>query len=266
MTNLQNNKSNAGNKALQGFFDELTVPLPQKALNKSPKVSTHLDEPINAKISQAERLLAKANIINDLLLGSSVKALNEELVSYSPPAKLIGKEQQKFTPGAIKVSKEISEAIENEQLRNLEITLKDSLPNKFQVLLCEVSNIKIAIPLVELGGIHQISTLSQTVKQAKWCAGVFLKDSEKYTCIDASAWLMPPKLDDGPVGDYKFGLQLGRTSFLLCCNSIEDTVELSKDDINWRENPNTKPWLAGLITKEMCALIDGAHMVQDVLK
>jgi purine-binding chemotaxis protein CheW len=266
MTNFQSNKAYPANKALQGFFDELTVPQHQSESNKSPRVDAKLDEPINEEISQAERLFAKASLLNDLLLGSSAKALNDELGSYTSAEKLKCTEQQKNSTRAIKVSGEVSEAIENEQLRNLDISLKDSLSNKFQVLLCGIANMKIAIPLVELGGIHQISTLSQAAKQAKWCAGVFLKDNEKYTCIDASAWMKPNKFNNDSVNDHKFGLQLGKTSFLLCCNSIEDTVELSKDDINWRENPNSQPWLAGLITKEMCALIDGAHMVQDVLK
>lgn len=266
MTSLPNSKAYPANKALQGFFEELTVSLPKKESNESPSACVQLEEAISAKISQAERLLAKTNIINNLLLDSSARALNEDSESSSFATKLGCKEQVKTSMPATKVRRKICELIENKQLRNLEISLKDSLSNKFQVLLCGISNMNIAIPLVELGGIHQISTLSHTAKQAKWCAGVFLKDSEKYTCIDARAWLRPSKLDDEPIGDYKFGLQLGKTSFLLCCNSIDDTIELSKDDINWRENQNNQPWLAGLITKEMCALIDGAHMVQDVLK
>lgn len=268
MTNSHNNKAYSANTALQCFFDELTIPQNQSESIKSDKACDQMDEQIIAKISQAERLLSKANIINDLILGSNTKTLEGNLASHHSATKLSIYEQEKLGTAEIerKVNEECCDLIEIEQLRNLQKSLKDSLSNKFQVLLCEISSMKIAIPLVELGGIHQIPAISQVAKQAKWCAGVLINDSGNYTCIDASAWLKPYKADNNSVDDYKFGLQLGKTSFLLCCNSIKDTVELCKDDVKWRDNLSTQPWLAGLVKKEMCALIDGAYMVQDVLK
>ena len=268
MTNSQHNKIYPADKALQYFFDELTNPQTQIESNISAKASALMDDQSFAEISQAERLLSKTNILNDLLLGSSTKTFKEKVEPFKPAEKLIGKKQQNIGTAPLDeiVKDKFIDDIGNEQIRNLEESLKGSLSNKFQVLLCEISSIKIAIPLVELGGIHQISELSQVAQQAYWCAGVLVKDNRNYTCIDACAWLKPHKLINDPVDSYKYGLQLGKTSFLLCCNSIKDTVELSKDDINWRENLHTQPWLAGLVRTEMCALIDGAHMVQNVLK
>lgn len=277
MTSSQKNKDYPANKALRHFFDDLTQSKIPTMSEKGTHLESKSDEQLIAKISQAERLLAKANTINDLLSdtvlepsGENAELLASKSLKIVPDDEVNRLKQQKSsaTVNENKENLEFAETYSKGQTRSLTISLKDSLSNQFKVLLFKIANMTIAIPLVELGGIHKISKISKVAKQPSWCKGIMVKGTEKFTCVDASSWLIPHKYDDGndTVNECKFGVQLGKTSFLLCCNSISETVELSKDDVKWRENTSTKPWLAGLVKKEMCALMDGAQMVQDVLK
>lgn len=272
MNNSQNNKEFPANKALQHFFDDLTLSpgLRSSVIDTQSKPS--VDEEVALKISQAERLLEKANNINTVLSEASINPVveNTELVLHNFPPVVTEKNSKTLdsSNSAVKEHLEFTDIHSEGQTRSLALTLKDSLSNRFQVLLFKISNVTIAIPLIELGGIHQLTKISKVARQPTWCKGILLKGTEKFTCIDASSWLMPHKVDGTLAleNECKFGVQLGKTKFLLCCNSISETVELSKDDVKWRKNTNLRPWLAGLLKEEMCALIDGAQMVRDMLK
>ena len=49
------------------------------------------------------------------------------------------------------------------------------------------------------------------------------------------------------VDDYKWG---------LACDSIGDVVWLTKDEVKWRQNKQTRPWLAGTSLQHLCAIMD----------
>jgi chemotaxis signal transduction protein len=287
------------NKALQHYFDDLTslkpahLPLPNSA-DFVPQ-----EAQIQHKISHAERLLAKASCLTNLLTGSAHESINT--ISQVSVPELI---ESKLTPQIIDVrpteegeiqsasttsiNNDISDGEKNTtldkekrvnadtyntqgnnngQTRNLSISLKDSLPNRFQVLLCDIANVTIAIPLIELGGIHQLTQISSIAKQPSWCKGILIKGSDKFTCIDAAAWLVPKRYAATKLHcEYKFAVQIGKSPYVLCCNSVSATLDLCKDDIKWRDNTTNRPWLSGLLKEKMCALIDGAQMLQGVLK
>ena len=58
--------------------------------------------------------------------------------------------------------------------------------------------------------------------------------------------------DDG----YSFFIQLDRSPWALACQEICDTVTLVHDSIKWRGEGSKRPWLAGTVISEMCALLD----------
>ncbi len=147
-------------------------------------------------------------------------------------------------------------------------SLLDSLPERFQVLLCEVAGLNIAIPLLELGGIHKLTKISPIAGKPAWFKGILIKGDEKYNCIDAAKWIMPERYtpEMAETINYKFAIQLGKTPFVLCCESIHTTLDLTKTDVKWLNQEKKRPWLAGLIKEKMCALIDGTKMIELVLQ
>ncbi|MFT6268446.1 MAG: chemotaxis signal transduction protein [Alphaproteobacteria bacterium] len=298
MANVPKSSESPANKALQHYFNDLispqTTPLPEP--NSAGYVPP--DDSMQEKVSQAERLLAKANSVANLLTDSDLEPMNiSAQASASEPIKTklptpvihfhpadvvdihlasaeilnssVNNNEKNATvdkENRVNADTYNTQSNNNGQTRHLAISLKDSLPNRFQVLLCDIANVTIAIPLVELGGIHQLTQISSIAKQPSWCMGIFIKGNDKFTCIDASAWLVPKKYAATKQNsEYKYAVQLGKTPYVLCCNSISTTVEVCKDDIKWRDNTTNRPWLSGLLKERMCALIDGAQMVQDVL-
>jgi len=219
-------------------------------LPQEPLISQSIDE----KQRQAERLLQQAN---DRQIVMEADILAKAAEDYNA---LKNSLNDKENPA-------LAETIEVDQTRDPLVPLEASLPARFQVLLCEVAGLTIAVPLVELGGIHQLTKISKLAGKPDWFKGILIKGENKYQCIDAARWIMPEKFSAEMAEniDYKFAIQLGKTPYLLCCESVSSTIELTKDDIKWRSEDLKRPWLAGLLKEKMCALIDSARMVQVVL-
>lgn len=286
----------AAKSAVKNYFEDLMQPL-ATPIENTPDILE------NEKLSEAERLLRKAQDISLLLhdeAPSSVKEQQQETLaqnasptyvktshsSLNQPV-LLDKPyfEDKQNPHLERVlsAKELAHQAlgknnyqENPQDAEIEdiqetrdacVDLKEHLDNRFQVLLCEVAGLTLAIPLVELGGIHKLTKISPIVGKPEWFMGVLIKGSEKFQCIDTARWIMPEKYTPQLAEklDYQFAIQLGKTPYVICCDSISTTIELSKDEVKWRVNDGKRPWLAGLLKEKMCALIDGARMVQVVL-
>ena len=92
--------------------------------------------------------------------------------------------------------------------------------------------------------------------QAVWSLGVWQGENAKLTIIDSAQLIMPERhirlSDEG----YSFFIQLDRSPWALACQEICDTVTLVHDSIKWRGETSKRPWLAGTVISEMCALVD----------
>lgn len=143
------------------------------------------------------------------------------------------------------------------------ISLQDSLNDRFQALFFEVAGLTLAVPLIELGGIHEISKIAPIIGKPEWFMGVMLKDQESFNVIDSARWVMPEKYDDEMAENlnYRFLINLGKTPWGLTCEKLINTVELNKSDVKWRNNSSKRPWLAGMVKDRMCALINVAELV-----
>jgi purine-binding chemotaxis protein CheW len=143
------------------------------------------------------------------------------------------------------------------------ISLQDSLDERFQALFFEVGGLTLAVPLIELGGIHEITKIAPIIGEPEWFMGVMLKNDDSFNVIDSARWVMPEKYDDEMAKnlDYRFLINLGKTPWGLTCEKLINTVELNKSEVKWRNNSNKRPWLAGMVKDRMCALINVAELV-----
>jgi purine-binding chemotaxis protein CheW len=156
-----------------------------------------------------------------------------------------------------------SDQVESEfELRSLEISLQQSLPERFQVLLCQIGGMTIAVPLLELGGIYPLTNVSKLAGKPNWFLGILIKGEHKYQCIDAFQWLKPEKHTSLANNDnkYQFAIQLAKSPFVVCVDSVSTTLEVQKTDVKWHSEKNRRPWLAGVIKEQMVALVDGAKI------
>lgn len=255
--------------------------------SESQKVvhQTHVHSPNTAQSSQAlagdeklnnaKQLLARANAISNILLNNPSSLIAEQALGLADgllyEADLLNKVDSQETSSE---SKEISKDADNHtkrQIRDENYSLCESLPNRFQVLLCDLGEQTIAIPLVELGGIIKVERFTQRSSKRSWFYGLYVKGEQTFTCIDSANYLSGAKhlaTDEDRFSDceYKYLVQLGKSEFALCCRGVASTLEVAKQDVKWRQNVTKQPWFAGILKEPMHALIDGAEMVRDVLK
>jgi len=141
--------------------------------------------------------------------------------------------------------------------------LDEQLESAFQALFFEVAGLTLAVPLITLGGIHQLEKVSPIVGKPAWFKGVMLYRQQKLSVVDSARWVMPEKYAQLSEEQraYQYLVMLGDSAWGLACNRLVNTVTLNKVDVQWREQKGKRPWLAGMVKQRMCALIDVYQLV-----
>jgi purine-binding chemotaxis protein CheW len=238
----------AGNNALSQYLHDLTdLQIPENAARD------HADE-----LAIAAQLL---EIANAKLIEESIELpdLSGKAVFLSPSDEL----DSAISEIVCKENDNTVETVSREAVIELR-PLNERLPNRFQALFFDVAGLTLAIPLIELGGIIQMQELSKMPGKPNWFMGVLVKQEDRYHCVDTALWMMPERYTDQlqQVLNYTYAIQLGKTPWVLACSRLATTHELTHDDIKWRDQSKSKPWLAGMIKQKMCALIDASQLIE----
>lgn len=146
---------------------------------------------------------------------------------------------------------------------SLKTPLKDTLGFRFQALFFEVAGLTLAVPLTSLGGIHQIEKIGPLFGKPDWFMGVMLHRESKLSVVDSAKWVMPEKYDENLAQslNYRYLIMLGESAWGLASEKLVNTVNLTTDDVKWRESTGKRPWLAGMVKEKMCALIDVEELI-----
>jgi purine-binding chemotaxis protein CheW len=134
---------------------------------------------------------------------------------------------------------------------------------EFQVLLFEVAGMTLAVPLVELGGIHQIESVNSLFGKPAWFKGVLLHRDQKYNVVDTAKWVMPEKSAEKLAESikYQYLIVLGESGWGLGCESLIATEALLPDEVKWRNVEGSRSWLSGMVKKKMCALLNVQQLI-----
>lgn len=126
----------------------------------------------------------------------------------------------------------------------------------FQVLYFDVNGVTFAVPLDELGGIHQKGSLNHLIGRPVWYLGLQTNRDTQLDVVDTAKWVMAEKLrDDSHKEHYQYIVMLGESHWGLACTKLLGTELLNSDKVRWREQVGKRPWLAGMVKEKMCALI-----------
>lgn len=144
-----------------------------------------------------------------------------------------------------------------------------SLPEKsyrqgdFQAMFFEVAGLTIAVPLIELGGIHKVDKTNSLMGKPDWFKGVMIYRDEKINVVDTALWVMPEKCDEALRNslNYQYIIMLNDSPWGLMAEHLVDTVVLSQDEVKWLDSSEKRPWLAGLVKEKMCALLDVSALI-----
>ncbi|MCI6796299.1 MAG: chemotaxis protein CheW [Succinatimonas sp.] len=129
---------------------------------------------------------------------------------------------------------------------------KLKLPDEFQVLFFLVKGVRFAVPLVNLGGIFETPKLTKIAGRPVWYKGMADVRGTKLSLIDTMRWVKP---EDSNEHDYQYMIVLDNSAWALGCDELEGNRVLRGDQIKFREKAGSRPWLAGIVKKEMCALL-----------
>ena len=135
---------------------------------------------------------------------------------------------------------------------------KDYRKGSFQAMFFDVAGLLIAVPLIELGGIHNVDKTTSLMGKPDWFKGVMLHREEKINVVDTARWVMPEKCNEKLIDalEYQYVIMLSNSHWGLMAENLVDTVTLEQEDVKWLEGSTKRPWLAGLVKERMCALID----------
>ena len=127
------------------------------------------------------------------------------------------------------------------------------LGEQFQVLFFLVQGVRFAVPLMDLGGIFECDKITQLFGKPSWFMGITDIRGAKINIVDTLRWVMP-EIGDSP-DKYPYLIALGKSQWSIGCDVLEGNRTLQKSQIKWREIPGSRPWLAGIVTSEKCALL-----------
>jgi purine-binding chemotaxis protein CheW len=133
---------------------------------------------------------------------------------------------------------------------------------RFEVLLFSVGGLKLAVPLVELGAIHALEgrALTPIFGQIDWFLGMLPLKEYSLRVIDTAKVVMPERYDATMPANYRYIITLNGSDWGLGVDAIHDSRQLLPEAVRWRGARGKRPWLAGTVIEQMCALIDAAQL------
>lgn len=130
--------------------------------------------------------------------------------------------------------------------------------SRFECLLFNVGGLKMAVPLVELGGIQKADyeKVTKIFGQPEWFIGVSSVNDLRIRTVDTARWVMPNHYKGELHDSFKFVIQLDRSNWGLACEDVAEAISLEPSEVKWRSDRSKRPWLAGTVINHMCAILD----------
>lgn len=137
----------------------------------------------------------------------------------------------------------------------------------FPCLLFSVDGLNLAVPLVHLNGIQPWrEELTPMPNHQPWYLGLARNRGVNTRVVDTALVVLPPERRQAMAAAERqpFGnvILIDEARWGLACTAVGDIITLQPDDVRWRSQRGRRPWLAGTVIKEMCALLDTAALVE----
>lgn len=137
------------------------------------------------------------------------------------------------------------------------------LPASFPTLVFRVDELRLALPLHLLGGIQRRDKpLTPLVGRAEWFLGLMPHEPDNINVVDTGRYLLGDKYRPELVDGYRYVIRIGDTAWGLACTDLCATRGLNQDDVRWYDSNPRRPWLAGMIKEDRCALLNTQALVE----
>jgi len=242
--------------------------MPKSLLASKKVMKTYLSELLTEDIvpeiknkvkeQNLERLLQNVSVVETPPVTKQVSSVKqaEQLSTKISQAKVEVKQPIKTDVAEVNLSDKLVTAKSSAKINVA--TEKSYRQGDFQAMFFDVAGLTIAVPLIELGGIHNTDKTTALMGKPDWFRGVMLYRDEKINVVDTALWVMPEKCDQALKDslNYQYIIMLSNSRWGLSAEKLVDTVVLKQSDVKWLDSPSKRPWLAGLVKDRMCALLD----------
>lgn len=127
----------------------------------------------------------------------------------------------------------------------------------FECLIFTVAGLQLAVPLILLGAIHRIEESIKPIPGSpRWYMGIRADRDHNLRVVDSAEWIMAGRVPANARDHYRFVIRLDNSDWGLACDDVAQSFTLNPEDVRWRTARSKRPWLAGTVVKQMCALID----------
>jgi purine-binding chemotaxis protein CheW len=127
----------------------------------------------------------------------------------------------------------------------------------FECLIFTVAGLQLAVPLILLGAIHRIEEEIRPIPGSpRWYMGIRPDRDHNLRVVDTAEWIMAGRVPPDARDNYRFVIRLDNSDWGLACDDVAQSFTLRPDEVRWRTARSKRPWLAGTVIDQMCALID----------
>lgn len=239
---------NRGTEVMSNYFESMLKEDCESSNKSTTALKTVVDERQN-NLDLVSSLLAKTNLFNQDLDIAEVDAESLELAN----------EKLDLVTNSTMEEVQLADIPKTTVWQNLD------LGEEFQVLFFQLAEITFAIPLVSLGGIHRIDQdLNIIIDKPNWYMGLINNKGTNYNIIDTAKWIEPNR-GSTPI-KYEYYILLGGTYWGLACENLIGTELINRSQVKWRVKQGKRPWLAGMVKDQMCALLHTEELVNLLTK
>jgi len=195
-------------------------------------------------------------------------------IAREPVARTVEPEPVVAPPSEVEPPVQSAQVIELRQPGSAELPaaplalLDDGRPvwaaEPFECLLFDVAGLTLAVPLVCLGSIYPLAghDLTPLFGQPDWFLGILPGQAGNLKVLDTARWVMPERYRD----DYREGLQyvisVQGYEWGLAVHQVSRSIRLDPSEVKWRTQRQQRPWLAGTVIEQMCALLDVSALAE----
>jgi len=127
----------------------------------------------------------------------------------------------------------------------------------FDILLLEVQDIKVAVPLATLGQIHRLNEhLTPLFGQTEWFIGIQKTTMGNIKTIDIAQFIMPERYNSVSKVQHQYVVAIDGTDWGFAVDDIDQPIHINPSDIRWRANRSDRVWMAGTVKEHTCILLD----------
>ncbi|HEB77993.1 MAG TPA: chemotaxis protein CheW [Methylothermaceae bacterium] len=132
----------------------------------------------------------------------------------------------------------------------------------FSVRIFHLAKFRFAVPECQ---VHQAGRIEQSLTpapEAGWVLGQWNLDGRTWWIVDTASLILP---DQRRRPDYRWVLPIEKKPLALACESVSESSRIKVQQVRWRQQRHSRPWLLGMLTGDgPCPLIDAHALIADL--